>query len=1123
MKINMIHSIRAKKARLLLLMVTILLLSSNRILGEGTKQFMPSSTDRLYITMPVYAAVAEERINVYMNAGEKLYLGMRKNDGTTSNFRVYNPDGTILRAASAIPTSGTGYIASYNEAVYGPEGVWLNGVQTSNADGYTPIIVTATQTGNHYIAVSTSLDLRYFDATVTDASGNVVTNPGEPNKPAGRLWSYKWNMTTTSYTQYPLNTEFYIFTSDEFVNKIKYSMYPYVFSFSVNSYGVVNTAGLNPIEKAQSRNSSYSNIGEYRIFLNDPDHVVFVGTKLPPPTVKVWLEGTMIYDYDYNRTPQILNIAPGSINLEKNAVGCTEPSIATFKIQSNISGFTTILLDLSNDGIYTTDGNDRALWVNIKEGVNYVNWDFKKDNGDVAGDGSFSASATFLGRGPAHFPVYDVEALSGIETSSIRPFNKLGPTIYWDDSQIYSSGEWGDNNGSMNETSISQLKINAGVPRIWTYYGANGLWDNGNNNTMNSWFNAIDLGLPSIPFTVSTSATKCTNGAAPLIGDIYKSGAINTNITFTQSDFTSKFFDPNKISLNSVKIATLPTNGTLKLSGVNITANQVIPLANLGNITFTPNAGWNGESTFLYNATNGTYYASANETVYLKVNTNPTISAIANQQICTNTSLVDLPFTVGDAETPVENLNVVAYSHNTLIVDNSGISVSGTGANRKLNITPKTDASGTAIIYVKVNDGITETINSFSLYIGPSISIQGDTTVCAGVNLDLLAEELGATYSWEFNGTTLSTSRNLVVASMNASKTGTYTLTVSKDGCTQSNNFTVSISPLTSFAGDPFACEGQTITLSATETVATTYTWKKGTTTVGSSKVLTLSGVTSANSGNDYTLLVTKEGCTNTSDPFEISVLSEPTKSLSINGSNVNIGENGTITILSSQNGVLYKAFIGSTQVGTATGDGNNLNISINSTFLSTGDNSITFNADNGNCIVNLTNSAIINVNDAPTAISDNYSLNEGATININAASGVLSNDSDTEGNTLSAILISDVTNGTLSLNSDGSFTYTHNGSETILDQFSYKVNDGKMDGNTVTVSITVNPANDAPVAVADSYSVNEGETLNIAAAGVLDNDSDAEGSSLNAILVSSTTNGSLTLNANGSFSYTHN
>ena len=73
------------------------------------------------------------------------------------------------------------------------------------------------------------------------------------------------------------------------------------------------------------------------------------------------------------------------------------------------------------------------------------------------------------------------------------------------------------------------------------------------------------------------------------------------------------------------------------------------------------------------------------------------------------------------------------------------------------------------------------------------------------------------------------------------------------------------------------------------------------------------------------------------------------------------------------------------------------------------------------------------------------------------------------------------------------------------------------------TVTITVNAVNDAPVAANDSYGVNEDTPLNIAAPGVLGNDTDADGNPLTAVLVSAplASQGTLTLNANGSFGFT--
>ena len=99
--------------------------------------------------------------------------------------------------------------------------------------------------------------------------------------------------------------------------------------------------------------------------------------------------------------------------------------------------------------------------------------------------------------------------------------------------------------------------------------------------------------------------------------------------------------------------------------------------------------------------------------------------------------------------------------------------------------------------------------------------------------------------------------------------------------------------------------------------------------------------------------------------------------------------------------------------------------------------------------------------------------------------------------------------------------TYTPGSNYFGSDSFTFKVNDGSVDSNTSTVTITINSVNDAPVATEDSYSTDSNVTLNVAAPGVLSNDNDpVEGSALSAVLVTDVTHGTLTLNSDGSFSY---
>jgi len=197
---------------------------------------------------------------------------------------------------------------------------------------------------------------------------------------------------------------------------------------------------------------------------------------------------------------------------------------------------------------------------------------------------------------------------------------------------------------------------------------------------------------------------------------------------------------------------------------------------------------------------------------------------------------------------------------------------------------------------------------------------------------------------------------------------------------------------------------------------------------------------------------------------------------------------------------------------------------------------SFTYHANDG---TSNSNTATVNitinpVNDAPIAFDDSYSVNEGGTLNVVApgvlgndtdaevvAPGVLGNDTDAEGDPLTAILDTNPTNATsFILNPDGSFNYTHDGSETLNDSFTYHANDGTSNSNTATVNISITPVNDPPIAYDDYYTTAEDTTLNIVAPGVLSNDTDADGDPLSAILVTGTSNGTLTLNNNGSFLY---
>jgi VCBS repeat-containing protein len=172
-------------------------------------------------------------------------------------------------------------------------------------------------------------------------------------------------------------------------------------------------------------------------------------------------------------------------------------------------------------------------------------------------------------------------------------------------------------------------------------------------------------------------------------------------------------------------------------------------------------------------------------------------------------------------------------------------------------------------------------------------------------------------------------------------------------------------------------------------------------------------------------------------------------------------------------------------------------------------------NSDNVSVLVNSTVT-----NRAPTATNDAHTVAEDTPLTV-AAPGVLANDSDPDGDTLSAALVSGPSHGTLTLNANGSFAYTPDADFNGSDSFTYRAGDGTLESNLATVRIIVTADPDAPVATEDAYSTAEDTTLTVSAPGVLGNDSDPDGDTLSAVLGAEPGHGTLTLNANGSFTYT--
>jgi hypothetical protein len=214
---------------------------------------------------------------------------------------------------------------------------------------------------------------------------------------------------------------------------------------------------------------------------------------------------------------------------------------------------------------------------------------------------------------------------------------------------------------------------------------------------------------------------------------------------------------------------------------------------------------------------------------------------------------------------------------------------------------------------------------------------------------------------------------------------------------------------------------------------------------------------------------------------------------------------------------------------------GGTLSLSANGSFtyvpaLDTG-GEVTFQyvACQADAVCSAPTTVYIRVGSPPVAVADAYAVTAGTTLSV-PARGVLANDTDADGDVLGAVLGTGPTHadpalgdGAFALNPDGSFLYIPDPTYVGTDSFTYRACETttveQLCSAPVTVTLT---ANGAPAAGPDSYDVLANKTLSVASPGVLGNDSDPNGDALRAERVAGTgpTRGTLTLNANGSFTY---
>lgn len=164
--------------------------------------------------------------------------------------------------------------------------------------------------------------------------------------------------------------------------------------------------------------------------------------------------------------------------------------------------------------------------------------------------------------------------------------------------------------------------------------------------------------------------------------------------------------------------------------------------------------------------------------------------------------------------------------------------------------------------------------------------------------------------------------------------------------------------------------------------------------------------------------------------------------------------------------------------------------------------------------------------NVCPETQPDTIDVAKGGTVNrlANGGTTVIANDSDPDGSFLATSLVIPPTHGTARISADGTFVYIHNGNGATSDAFTYQILDADGCPALGLVTVTIRQ-NECPVVVGESIEVVAGGvvmSLPSLETSLLNNDSDPDNDRLYIELLTAPSHGTVTINANGTFQYTH-
>ena len=521
------------------------------------------------------------------------------------------------------------------------------------------------------------------------------------------------------------------------------------------------------------------------------------------------------------------------------------------------------------------------------------------------------------------------------------------------------------------------------------------------------------------------------------------------------------------ISATDVDSATLTWTGTAASNG----SASVSGVGASPTITYTPTADFSGDDSFDVSVSDGNG-GSATITIDVTVNAQNDAPEIAQTgPLAVSMDEDGAPSGFMAPTISATDVDSATLTWTGTAASNGSASVSGTGASPTITYTPATDFSGDDSFDVSVSDGN-----------GGSATITIDVTVNAQNDAPEIAQTGPLAVSMDEDGAPSGFMAPTISAIDVDSATLTWTGTAASNGSASVSGTgaspTITYAPTANFSGD----DSFDVSVSDGDGGSATITIN-----------VTVSAQNDAPVADDDTVALM---------PAEVSDI---TSQLLANDSDI---EGDSLTVIS----------VTTASAGTVSLSGGA--VTFDATGLVNGNSaSFTYTLSDGALSDSATVTVNITSNQAPVANAGVLSVDEDSSGNTGSLTAT-----DPESDAITAFAISTpAANGTATITDSvsGAYSYTPNADFSGEDSFSFTASDATGTSAPASITITVNPFNDAPIAVNDSDSTDE-DTL-VTTINVLINDTDADGDSLSVSSadISSAEGGVVVNNSNGTFDYT--